>query len=116
MTHEEQPRPVRHKPFIRTNGGYLAGAPAPSTTANSAPAAPARLGTQTAGGSVGERPVQPGRTERALLTEHEGTCEQDAERADWYSVGRIVGFCRVSADLIGVKADEEQIGLGEVVS
>jgi len=23
MTHEEQPRPVRHKPFIRTNGGYL---------------------------------------------------------------------------------------------
>jgi hypothetical protein len=26
MTHEEQPRPVRHKPFIRTNGGYLAGA------------------------------------------------------------------------------------------
>src|SRR5580704_9704604 len=34
--------------------------------------------------------------------------------APWYSEDRLVGFCRVSADLIGVKADEEQIGLGEV--
>jgi hypothetical protein len=30
--------------------------------------------------------------------------------------GRLSGLCRVNLGLIGVEADEEQIGLGEVVS
>lgn len=40
-------------------------------------------------------------------------------RRQWrrcYSEGRLTGLCRVSPGLIGIAADEEQIGLGEVVS